>query len=104
MAAAGTKASSSFDNLPLAGKIFILVLLLGVVSAIYYFGFHMQVAEQIEHEHQRYGQLQDERSRAEQRQHTYLRLVQELAAREALDVRTAGSSLPTRRSRRSSRT
>jgi exonuclease VII large subunit len=39
---------ASFSSLPLAGKLFILVVLLGVVSAIYYFAFHMQLAEQIE--------------------------------------------------------
>ncbi len=76
---------ASFSSLPLAGKLFILVVLLGVVSAIYYFAFHMQLAEQIEGARAQYVQLQQQQQEAEQRQQQYLRLVQELAGREALD-------------------
>ncbi len=77
--------NDSFDNLPLAGKVFILVVLLGVVSAIYYFAFHMSLAEEIESAQSRHVQLEQQHREAEQRQQAYLRLVQELAAREALD-------------------
>jgi type IV pilus assembly protein PilO len=83
MAAASKDAS--FSSLPLAGKLFILALLLVVVSAIYYFAFHMQLSDEIEGAHAQYAQLQQEQRQAEQRQQQYLRLAQELAGREALD-------------------
>ena len=84
MATASAK-DASFSSLPLAGKLFVLAVLLGVVSAIYYFAFHMQLSDQIQGAHARYAQLQQEQVQAEQRQQRYLELVQELAAREALD-------------------
>jgi type IV pilus assembly protein PilO len=84
MATAAAK-DASFSSLPLAGKLFILVVLLGVVSAIYYFAFHMELAEQIDGAHAQYAQLQQQQREAEQRQQQYLQLVQELAGREALD-------------------
>ncbi len=78
---------ASFENLPLAGKVFLGVLLLGVVSAIYYFAFHMGVVEEIESAGQRNTQLQRSMREAQERQREYLRLTQELAGREAIDRR-----------------
>lgn len=76
---------SSFASLPLAGKVFALVLLLGVVSAIYYFAFHMALADEIESAENRYTQLQTQMTEAQHRQQEYLRLTQELANREGID-------------------
>ncbi|MBC7173902.1 MAG: type 4a pilus biogenesis protein PilO [Polyangiaceae bacterium] len=84
MASPATK-DTSFDSLPLAGKVFIGIVLIGVITAIYYFAFHMGLAEEIDSARSRQTQLEQEHRDAEQRQQTYLRLVQELAAREALD-------------------
>lgn len=78
---------SSFENLPLAGKIFMGILLLGVVSAIYYFAFHMGAVEEIEAADRRHTQLQRSMREAQERQREYLRLTQELAGREAIDRR-----------------
>lgn len=76
---------SSFASLPLAGKIFGLVLILGVVSAIYYFAFHMALADEIESAENQYIQLQSQMQEAQRRQQEYLRLTQELANREGID-------------------
>ena len=62
------KKESGFAALPLAGKLFILVVLVGVVSAIYYFALHMKLAEEIEAAQQTYTRLQGDLQRAQQRQ------------------------------------
>ncbi len=80
-------STSSFEALPLAGKIFILVFILGFVGALYYFVWHMELTENIERAQSEHQQLQTELAEAEQRQQEYLRLTQELAAREAIDRR-----------------
>ncbi len=77
--------SSSFENLSLGGRILILVVILGFAGAIYYFAFHMSLAEDIETAEQRYATLQNDLVAAEQRQQDYLRLTQELASREPID-------------------
>ena len=79
--------SGSFEALPLAGKIFIMVFILGIVGALYYFIWHMDLAESIEQAQRQHSQLQGQLAEAEQRQQEYLRLTQELAAREAIDRR-----------------
>ena len=79
------KKDSSFENLPLVGKLFILGLIIAVVGAIYYFAFHMSLAEDIEAQETRATRLQNELREAEQRQQEYLQLTQELASREGID-------------------
>ena len=79
------KKDSSFENLPLVGKLFILGLIIAVVGAIYYFAFHMSLAEDIEAQEIRATRLQNELREAEQRQQEYLQLTQELASREGID-------------------
>lgn len=77
--------SSSFDSLSTGGKVFILLFILGFVGAIYYFAFHMGLAEDIESAETRNQQLQRDLAEADQRQQDYLRLTQELAGREGID-------------------
>lgn len=79
------KSDQSFANLPIGAKILVLVLLLGVVGAIYYFALHMPLADELESAQNRYVQLQGQEREARQRQQEYLRLTQELANREAID-------------------
>ncbi|MEM9068769.1 MAG: type 4a pilus biogenesis protein PilO [Myxococcota bacterium] len=79
--------TTSFDSYPLAAKIFIMVFILGLVGALYFFIFHMELSENIETAEARHQTLQQELADAEQRQQEYLRLTQELAAREGLDRR-----------------
>lgn len=87
MASPGLNQQLSFGALPLGAKVFLLVLLLGVVSALYYFVFHLPLSESIESARFRNRQLQDELTQAQQRQREYLGLVETLADREALDRR-----------------
>lgn len=78
---------SAFENIPLVGKLFIGVVILLVVSLLYYFVFHSDLADSIENAERQHVSLQGQLTEAEQRQEEYLRLTQELAAREALDRR-----------------
>lgn len=77
---------NSFAQLPTGVKVLLLLLMLGVISAIYYFALHMSLSDEIENAEQRHQQLQTEMREAQQRQQEYLRLTQELAAREAIDI------------------
>ena len=78
---------TSFESIPLVGKVFILFFILLFVGAIYYFAFHMGLQEEVESAESQHRQLQSQYVEAQQRQEEYLRLTQELAAREALDRR-----------------
>ncbi|MEM1416624.1 MAG: type 4a pilus biogenesis protein PilO [Myxococcota bacterium] len=79
------KSSSSFDSLPLPGKLLLLGLLLALVTALYYFLLHMSLEEDISRAEQNHRQLLDQRQEAERRQQEYLQATQELASREATD-------------------
>lgn len=76
---------TGFAQLSIGVKVLLLLLMLGVVSAIYYFSFHMSLADEITAAEQRYVQLQGQLQEEQRRQEEYLRLTQELAAREAID-------------------
>lgn len=82
---AAPSKDQSFSSLPVAAKVFILVLLLGLVSAIYYFALHMSLADEIDSARAQHVQLQGEYQEAERRQREYLELVQVVANREAID-------------------
>lgn len=77
---------TGFAQLPTGVKALLLVLMLGVVTAIYYFALHMSLSDEIESAENEYVQLQTQMQEAQQRQQEYLRLTQELAAREAIDL------------------
>ena len=79
------KKESSFDALPLPGKIFILILILGVVSAIFYFSAYMSLSDEVDAAKTQHAALQDQLREAEQREQEYLRLTEELASREEID-------------------
>lgn len=74
-----------FAELPVPVKLLLLGMMLGVLSAVYYFALHMSLVEEIENAEQRYVALQGEMRQAQQRQEEFLRLTQELAAREGID-------------------
>ncbi len=78
-------AGSGFATLPTGVKFGLLALILGFISALYYFIFHMPLADEIDQELGRRTQLQSDLDAARQRQQEFLRLTQELASREALD-------------------
>jgi len=77
---------TGFANLPTGAKLLMLLVLLGVVSAAYYFGLHMSLADDIESAESQHGQLLRDRRDAERRQQEYLEIVQLLATREAIDT------------------
>ena len=74
-----------FAKLPVGAKLGLLVMLLLVISALYYFALHMTLTEDIESAQSRHVQLQNELTEAQQRQQEYLACTQELAQREAID-------------------
>ena len=79
------KPDSAFANIPFIGRVAIGGVILLVVGLLYYFVFHADLDESIENAELQHTQLQNQLTEAEQRQQEYLRLTQELAAREALD-------------------
>jgi len=87
MASPGLNQELSFSALPLGAKLFLLVILLGVVSALYYFAFLLPLTENIDGARGRNTQLQTELQQAQARQREYLELSETLADREALDRR-----------------
>jgi len=78
-------ASSGFATLPLGAKAGLLVLVLGLISAGYYFVFHMPLSDEIDQAVATRVQLQADLTAAQERQQEFLRITQELAAREAID-------------------
>jgi len=76
---------SSFAALPAGAKIFGLVLALAVLTGGYYFGLHMGLEDDTEAAIRRSKVLEGQLKEANDRQREYLRLREELAAREQLD-------------------
>lgn len=77
--------TNNFAALPVGAKIFGLVLALAVLTAGYYFGLHMGLEEETEAAIHRSKVLEGQLKEANDRQREYLRLREELAAREQLD-------------------
>ena len=82
---AAASKDSGFAKLPAAAKLGILVMLLLLISAIYYFALHMTLTDDIANAEQRYNTLEDDLSAAQLRQQEYLQCTQLLAQREAID-------------------
>jgi type IV pilus assembly protein PilO len=74
-----------FGELPVAAKVFILILLLGVATAAYFFLLHSPLVDDVESLDRQYRDLTARREAAEQRQQEFLRVNGELASRQALD-------------------
>lgn len=79
--------SGSFAGLPLAAKLVFLVLIVGLLGAVYYFPLHMPLVGDIEDAEDQYDTLQKDLQAAKDKQQEYLRLTQELANRESIDRR-----------------
>ena len=77
--------TGSFEQLPLAGKLFLVVAGLALMSSGYYLGIHMSLEEQTEAAKQRHNALDLQLKEAANRQKEYLKLREEVSAREALD-------------------
>jgi type IV pilus assembly protein PilO len=76
---------SSFASLPPAGKAVLLVAVLAVLSGGYYVGLHMGLEQENEDAQRQHSVLTNDLNQARERQKEYLRLREELAAREAAD-------------------
>jgi type IV pilus assembly protein PilO len=76
---------SSFASLPPAGKAVLLVALLALLSGGYYVGLHMGLEQEAEDAQRQHSVLTNDLNQARERQKEYLRLREELAAREAAD-------------------
>lgn len=77
--------ANSFAALPVGAKVFVLVLGLVLLTAGYYFGLHMGLEEETEAAIRRSKVLEGQLKEANDRQREYLRLREELGAREQLD-------------------
>jgi type IV pilus assembly protein PilO len=78
-------APTGFATLPTGAKYGLLVLGLAVITAFYYFVFHMPLTDEIDTVVAQRQQLQRDLSEAQERQQEFLRITQELAGREAID-------------------
>ena len=76
---------SSFAALPPVGKAVLLVAMLALLSGGYYVGFHMSLEEETANAQRQHSVLTNDLNQARERQKEYLRLREELAAREASD-------------------
>ncbi len=75
----------NFATLPTSAKAVILAALLGLVGAGYYAVVHSSLERDTQDARRRHSVLQNDLNQAHTRQKEYLRLREELAAREALD-------------------
>jgi type IV pilus assembly protein PilO len=76
---------SSFAALPPVGKAVLLLALLALISGGYYVGMHMTLEEETQDAQRQHSVLTNDLNQARERQKEYLRLREELAAREAND-------------------
>lgn len=78
---------AGFEGIPTAGKIFILAVVIGLVAGIYYLALHSGLSNDLQAAQSRHRDLENQYGEAERRQQEYLRVSQELAAREGIDRR-----------------
>ncbi|MEM6958299.1 MAG: type 4a pilus biogenesis protein PilO [Myxococcota bacterium] len=78
-------ADNQFASLPVAGKAFIGVFIVGFIGVVFYFTLYSGMQDSIAYADQRHGELLDEQREARQRQQEYIRVTEQLAAREAID-------------------
>ncbi|MGD8858408.1 MAG: type 4a pilus biogenesis protein PilO [Myxococcales bacterium] len=77
--------ANSFGALPIGAKVFLLFVIMILMTSGYYVGFHMTLVEEIESAERKHGALERQLEEAHDRQKEYLKLREEVAAREALD-------------------
>ena len=77
----------SFSDLPAIAKVLILVLVMLLLGAAYYFTVHMNLSTEIDSAKKKRTRLEQQITEAEDRERRYLQLTQELANREAKDRR-----------------
>lgn len=75
----------SFARLPTPAKVFLGVGLVGMIAAVYYFALHLSLDEEVKSADRSHAQLTQQMSEARARNAEYVRLREELSAREGLD-------------------
>ena len=85
---ATAKQNPTFASVPLAGKVGILFAIVALVSALYFFVFHKPINDDISSAQRAHTTKTRERDSALQRQQEFVEIQQELAAREAVDIRS----------------
>jgi type IV pilus assembly protein PilO len=85
MATSTSQLRASFIALPTTGKILLLVLILTLLSAVYYSSIHMSLSSEIDLAISNNQRLQDVLREARVRQEQYLKLRAELSERELVD-------------------
>ena len=77
--------AGAFAQLPIAAKLFVLVLILGVLTSAYYGFIHMGLEEDTETAQRKHAALEAQLQEARDRQKEYLKLREEVSVREAMD-------------------
>ncbi|MGF1468765.1 MAG: type 4a pilus biogenesis protein PilO [Sandaracinaceae bacterium] len=85
MATPSPRRDTSFDALPVAAKVGILVGIVALITAVYYFALHMGVTEEIRSARAARVQLQQQMREAQERNAEFVRLREQLSARAELD-------------------
>jgi type IV pilus assembly protein PilO len=82
---ASGSSPQTFAALPPAAKAGVLVGLVALIGAVYYFALHSPLSDDIESAHAQHAQLEGQMRNAQARQQEYIHLREELAAREGID-------------------
>jgi type IV pilus assembly protein PilO len=77
--------AGSFAQLPVAVKVFLLILCLALLTAGYYAGVHMGLEQETDAAASKHAALEQQLKEAHARQKEYLKLREEVSTREALD-------------------
>lgn len=77
--------ANAFAQLPIAAKLFVLVLILGVLTSGYYGFIHVGLENETEAATRAHSALEQQLQEARNRQKEYLKLREEVSVREALD-------------------
>ncbi|MBK8169472.1 MAG: type 4a pilus biogenesis protein PilO [Sandaracinaceae bacterium] len=83
--APAAKAPLAFGTMPPAGKVVLLIIIVGILTAVYYFALHMPLEDEIASADGRTMQLRTQLDNAHARQEQYLALRQRLDQRAPLD-------------------
>lgn len=81
----GLSLSANFSSFSSGSKLLIVVLIVGMISVLYYLTIHMSLSDEMEKVQATTQKLQAALNEAQTRQRTYLALREELASREARD-------------------
>lgn len=79
------KQQVTFGTMPAAAKVFLGVMIMGLLVIIYYFAIHASLVEQHDSARAEYSQLETQLVEAQRRNQEYIELQTQVASREGLD-------------------